>query len=78
MFINGSRTLYQEAAPQAQRGRVLAVYQLGFMGAAPIGALLSGFLAGAMGALPTLFVFASAMLVVVLAAWGFSEASRMR
>lgn len=43
VFINCTRTLYQEAAPPAQRGRVLGIYQLGFFGGAPIGTLVSGF-----------------------------------
>ena len=78
VFINCSRALFQEAAPVAQRGRVLAVYQMGFMGSAPLGALTAGFLSEFQGPLPTLLAFAIAMLAVVAAAWSFSDAPRMR
>ena len=37
VFINCSRTLFQQAAPQRGRGRVLAIYQLGFTGGGPAG-----------------------------------------
>jgi MFS family permease len=69
VFINASRTIFQEAAPPTQRGRVLAVYQLGFMGAAPFGAVSAGFLSGQLGPLPTLQIFGLAMLVVVGMVW---------
>jgi MFS family permease len=65
LFINCSRTLYQEAAPAAQRGRVLAVYQLGFVGTAPIGTLWSGFASALLGPHRTLQICALAMLSVV-------------
>ena len=78
VFINCSRTLFQQAAPETQRGRVLAVYQLGFMGAAPLGALAAGFLSEAQGPLATLIAFGAAMLTVVALAWVFSGAPRMR
>lgn len=78
VFINCSRTLYQVAAPASQRGRVLAVYQLGFMGAAPLGALAAGFLADVVGPLPTLLACAASMLAVVGLAWTLSDAPRMR
>ena len=38
-----NRTLIQEAAPASHRGRILAVFQMGVLGGAPIGAFLSGF-----------------------------------
>ncbi len=78
VFINCSRTLFQVAAPEAQRGRVLAVYQLGFVGGGPIGALLAGFSADALGLHLTLVVFALAMacLVVSMALW--SDVARLR
>jgi len=78
VFINCSRTLYQEAAPSARRGQVLSVYQLGFMGAAPIGALVAGFASEGVGPLTTILGFATAMLGVVTLAWTVSDAPRMR
>ena len=41
------RTLVQIAAPASHRARILSLFQLGFMGGAPIGAFLVGFIAKA-------------------------------
>ncbi|TNE58296.1 MAG: MFS transporter [Alphaproteobacteria bacterium] len=38
------RTIIQEAAPASHRSRIMAAYQMGFMGGGPIGALIIGFL----------------------------------
>jgi MFS family permease len=65
VFLNSSRTLYQQAAPASHRGRVLSVYALGFMGMAPIGASGSGFLADRIGAPATYAAASVAMLVLV-------------
>jgi MFS family permease len=45
-----SNTLIQAMVPDRLRGRVMAVYSMGFMGMAPIGALLAGVAAERMGA----------------------------
>jgi MFS family permease len=45
-----SNTLIQAMVPDELRGRVMAVYSMMFMGMAPFGALLSGVLAGRLGA----------------------------
>ena len=66
VFINCSRTLFQESAPVHLRGSVLAVYQLGFMGAAPIGTFLSGFAVKQFGLHGTLLIGATSMLGLVL------------
>jgi len=65
VFINCSRTLFQAAAPAAQRGRVLAVYQLGFMGGAPIGTFPVRFAVAALGLHGTLLAAAAVMTVLV-------------
>jgi MFS family permease len=39
------RTIVQMAAPPSHRARILSLFQLGFMGGAPVGALLVGYLA---------------------------------
>jgi len=77
VFINCSRTLYQEAAPEVQRGRVLAVYQLGFMGGGPIGALLSGFLSEPLGLHGTLMAASASMGLFVVAMAVFTDARHM-
>jgi predicted MFS family arabinose efflux permease len=77
VFINGSRTLFQEASPAEQRGRVLAVYQLGFMGGAPIGAVASGFLSSVIGLHATMVAAGGAMIAIVGALALFSDAGTM-
>ncbi len=77
VFINSSRTIFQEAAPPTQRGRVLAVYQLGFLGAAPFGALSAGLLSGQLGSLGALHIYAAAMLGVVACVAFFTNVSEM-
>jgi MFS family permease len=47
--ISMSRTIVQGAADQQFLGRVLAVYSMGFMGGAPIGSALVGFVASELG-----------------------------
>jgi MFS family permease len=48
--MSGSNTLIQSMVPDELRGRAMAMYTMMFMGMAPIGSLLSGALAGAIGA----------------------------
>lgn len=75
------RTLVQEAAAPSHRARILSIYSLGFMGAAPIGALSMGALADAIGLVPAILPPAVSMLVfvgvLVLATdiWNFEGAS---
>jgi MFS family permease len=48
--MSSCNTLIQSMVPDRLRGRVMAVYSMMFMGMAPIGALLAGFLAHHIGA----------------------------
>jgi MFS family permease len=77
VFINSSRTLVQEAALPEQRGRVMAVYQLGFVGSGPLGMLLTGFLCDAFGPLMALRIAAGCMAVVIATAATFSSARKL-
>ena len=77
-FINSGRTMMQEAAPEAQRGRVLSAYQFGFFGCNPIGALLAGYAAEWFGPLKAIIAFGVPMLAVVASAALFSSAWRLR
>lgn len=77
VFMNCSRTLFQKAAPEGVRGRVLAVNQLGFMAAAPLGTLLSGVVSAAIGPLDTLVVGGGAMMVLVAGVALLSDVARM-
>jgi predicted MFS family arabinose efflux permease len=60
-----SRTIVQQAAPPAAIGRVLAVYSLGFMGGAPVGAALLGFAADQVGPRLAALVPALGLIVAV-------------
>ncbi len=66
LFLNMSRTLFQEAVPERQRGRVLAVYFLALLGMAPVSNVLAGVLAGAVGA-PRVCAGAGASMLAVVA-----------
>ena len=61
-----SRTIMQEHAPADQRARMMAFYALSFMGAGPLGALLSGYMVTWFGPLVALRLSAGAMLIVSL------------
>ena len=61
------RSMVQQFAPPAQRARVLAIYQLGFSGGAPLGAFAVGYLVKFMGPHDAAFVPAGAMLAITLA-----------
>jgi MFS family permease len=66
VFMSSGRTVFQEQAPPAVRGKVLSVYMLGFMGASGlIGAPVCGVLAGWLGPLATCFAASLSMLAVV-------------
>jgi len=44
-----ARSIIQEASPDSHRARILSAFQMGYLGAAPIGALAMGFLADQVG-----------------------------
>ncbi len=75
VFINLSRSVFQEQASSANRARVLAVYQLGIMAGGPIGSLISGFASGSVGPHATLFIASGAMIAVVAATWLFTRSA---
>ena len=57
-----SNTLLQSMSPDALRGRVMSVFSMMFLGMAPFGGLLAGFLAGRIGAPATLAAGGAACL----------------
>ncbi|MCE9649604.1 MAG: MFS transporter [Parvibaculum sp.] len=59
------RTIVQIAAKPSHRARVLAFYQLGFSGGAPIGSLIMGFLVGGLGVHQAVLVPAGIMVGIV-------------
>lgn len=66
MVMAMARALMQEGAPEGQRGRVMAFFTLTFMGAGPLGALLSGYLVESLGSRLALITPAGLMLLVIL------------
>ncbi len=77
VFLNTSRTLFQERAPATERARVLAVNQLGFTATGPVGALLSGFAAARFGPEQALAIFGLGMLALVGTVALLSNITRM-
>jgi MFS family permease len=76
--INASRTLFQVHASEANRGRVLSVYALAILGTGPLGALVTGLLAEAIGTLPTLAVHGTSMTLALLATAAFGRVHDFR
>jgi MFS family permease len=74
VFLNMSRTLFQEGAPDGVRARVLAVYSLAMIGIAPASALASGFLAEAVGSSAACAGAGLGMIATVALVWVTSEA----
>jgi MFS family permease len=77
VFINSSRALVQESAPPEQRGRILAAYQLGFVGSFPIGAQLAGQISEAYGPQTAMRVAACGMALVLASVATFSSARKL-
>ena len=66
MAMPMARTLMQELAPPEQRARVMSFFAFSFMGAGPLGTLLSGYLSKLYGPQTAIVICASAMLTVVV------------
>jgi MFS family permease len=78
VFMSAGRTVFQEQAPPAVRGKVLSVYMLGFMGASGlVGAPVSGLMVGWLGPLWTCFAAAGSMLAVVAVVVSATEIVRV-
>lgn len=60
-----ARTIMQEQAPDAQRGRVMSFFSFSFFGAGPFGALLNGFLVDWLDPQAALLICALAMFSIV-------------
>lgn len=68
--ITLSRSIVQEYAPESHRGRLLAIFSMGFMGGGPIGSFGTGYLIQAFGpytaALVPAAMMAAAMMTLLL------------
>jgi MFS family permease len=60
------RTIAQEWAPDSHRGQVLALYNMFFLGGAPIGASMIGYLADWLGVQSALMLVAAAMTTLTV------------
>jgi predicted MFS family arabinose efflux permease len=65
VVLTQARTIVQMAASEARRGRLLATYQLAITGGAPVGAVVMGYLSGAVGPRGAVLWPAGAMLLVL-------------
>jgi MFS family permease len=72
-----SRTITQSAAAPQHLGRVLAVYAMGFMGGAPLGSFVIGFLAEAYGPRAAALAPAIGLMAAAVALAVFSPIWRM-
>lgn len=66
VVITQGRTIVQLAAPESHRARILALFQLGIMGGAPVGAVVIGYIASVVGARTSAIYPALAMLAVLV------------
>ncbi len=72
-----ANTIVQTTAPDALRGRVMAVYSTVFMGSTPIGALVAGAISQQAGVVPSMIVGGSVVTIVALALTWLQRAARV-
>lgn len=71
------RSIIQEYSPPTHRARVLSLFQLGFMGGAPVGAVVMGQLIPMLGLGTTALLPPIAMLTVLLCIYLFTDFSKL-
>lgn len=76
--LNMGRTIVQENTPAQYRGRVLALFQLGFIGGAPVGALVLGFVAAELGPLDAMLVPALGAAALIASLALFTDLRKVR
>ena len=67
-----NRTIIQESAPPSHRGRILAIFQMGVLGGAPIGAFFSGFYVEWLGPQNAVLIPSVFMMVMLLLVCAFT------
>jgi MFS family permease len=77
IFFNMSRTMFQEAAPESHRARMLSIHPLAFMGMTPLSTFGSGLLADWIGPLETFALAGAAATAVTLFVWVRSPVRHM-
>jgi MFS family permease len=74
--LGSSNTMLQLLSPPPLRGRIISLYMLSFMGMAPVGALLAGVSARAIGSVATVAVGGAACLAAALLHVARAEGAR--
>jgi MFS family permease len=74
--LTSSNTIIQTIVPEDKRGRVMSYYTVAFVGMAPFGSLIAGWLAHAIGAQRT--VEFSGVFCILGAAWFWSQMGAVR
>lgn len=73
-----SRTLVQSAAPEASRGRILSIFQLAYVGGAPLGSYVMGLLIDGLGVVNSVLVPAAGLALLLAAACYCSSIWQLR
>ncbi len=73
-----SRTLVQSAAPAESRGRILSIFQLAYVGGAPLGSFVMGLLIGWLGVVNAVLVPAAGLALVLAVAYTTSGIRHLR
>jgi len=73
-----SRSLVQAAAPAQSRGRILSIFQLAYVGGAPLGSFAMGLLIGWLGVINAVLVPAAGLAVTLAVAYFASGIWRLR
>ncbi len=68
-YMSLSNTTIQSMVPDALRGRIMSIYILSFFGTAPIGGLVMGSLAQALGAQAAVFAGAAVCALCAIVVW---------
>jgi MFS family permease len=74
--LTSSNTIIQTIVPEDKRGRVMSYYTVAFVGMAPFGSLMAGWLAHAIGAQRTVEI--SGVCCVLGAAWFWTQMPEVR
>ncbi len=73
-----SRTLVQAAAPAESRGRILSIFQLAYVGGAPLGSFAMGLLIDALGVTNAPLVPAAGLVLAIITAYFTSAIWKLR
>jgi len=72
-----SRAIVQEAARESHRARIMSVFQLGFLGGAPLGSLVMGLVTAALGPIQAALLPMIGIVVVWIGLFLFTDLWRL-